>query len=122
MFRAGGAVFISPEQVFFNFLDVTDTGRARLIKLNRGSQEIKMPHYDYECKDCNTVESIKATIAEKEQGLDVSCSKCGSKNMEQVFSSMAVVSGGFSMPAIDSMPRASSGGGCGCGAGGCGSH
>ena len=114
--------FISPNPPFFIHWLLPTYREGRLTGIER-SQENEMPHYDYECKDCGTVVGVKATIAEKERGLDVTCSKCGSKSMEQVFNTMAVVSGGFSMPSISSMPTSkSSGGGCGCGAGGCGSH
>jgi putative FmdB family regulatory protein len=49
-----------------------------------------MPLYDFECKDCGNVAEIKSTIAEKDS-LDLHCEKCGSKKMEQVFQSIAVI-------------------------------
>jgi len=83
-----------------------------------------MPHYDYECKECRTAVSIKASISEKENGLDLSCSHCGSKEMEQVFNNMAVVSGSLASPSFSSPSSSSSShshsGGCGCGTGACG--
>ena len=61
-----------------------------------------MPVYEYVCIGCGEKAEVWATIAEKEKGLKVTCPKCGSSKMAQVFGSFAVVgsSGGRSGPPI----------------------
>lgn len=66
-----------------------------------------MPTYEYRCKDCGTTIEVNMSMEEKAQGPTITCAKCGSTKLTQVF-------GGFSMINIKK-----SGGGCGCG-GGCG--
>jgi len=51
-----------------------------------------MPVYEYMCCDCREVTEVRATLAEKEKGLEQKCPKCGSKNMEQYFGNMIVIS------------------------------
>ena len=77
-----------------------------------------MPYYDFECKDCGSVMTVKASISDKEAGLNVNCSSCGSKKTEQVFKEMTVLAGGISEPA-PVRSSAPSGGSCGRG---CGCH
>ncbi len=49
-----------------------------------------MPLYEYICKDCKKKTAVKATLKEKEKGLKVTCSSCGSSNMSQFFGNMTV--------------------------------
>ncbi|MFQ6121789.1 MAG: FmdB family zinc ribbon protein [Dehalococcoidales bacterium] len=49
-----------------------------------------MPTYEYICIECQEKAEIRATISEKERGLKVTCPRCGSNKMVQVFGSFAV--------------------------------
>jgi putative FmdB family regulatory protein len=62
-----------------------------------------MPLYDYLCKDCGEAFEVRATIKEKEAGLDLACPKCGSHDARQILSAALVLHGGkeFSPPACD---------------------
>lgn len=71
-----------------------------------------MPYYDFTCRDCQTITSVKASIEEKERGLEVTCEKCGSKNTEQAFLSVAVGSGRSG--SRDSAPIGPCGHACNC--------
>ena len=42
-----------------------------------------MPLYDYQCKDCDAVFEVRATIKEREAGLALECPKCGSRDARQ---------------------------------------
>ncbi len=44
-----------------------------------------MPVYEYVCTECAEKIEVKATISEKEKGLNVVCPKCGSKKVVQFF-------------------------------------
>jgi len=44
-----------------------------------------MPTYEYICIECQEKTEVRATISEKERGLKVTCPKCGSKKMAQIF-------------------------------------
>jgi len=50
-----------------------------------------MPVYEYICRDCKKVTEFKATLAEKEKGLEQTCPSCGSTNMVQYFGNMIVI-------------------------------
>ncbi len=50
-----------------------------------------MPVYEYICRECGKISEFKATLAEKEQGLEQTCPKCGSANMVQYFGNMIVI-------------------------------
>ena len=52
-----------------------------------------MPIYEYVCIKCGEKAEIRATIAEKEKGLDPTCPKCGKKKLAQVFGGFAVLTG-----------------------------
>jgi putative FmdB family regulatory protein len=43
------------------------------------------PMYDYKCLDCGKESMIVVTLKEHERG-EVQCPKCGSKNLQQLFS------------------------------------
>lgn len=62
-----------------------------------------MPIYEYFCQDCENKFEIKASFAEKEQGLKVECPRCGSSKTVQVFGNFFTFSKG----------GPSSGSGCG---------
>jgi len=61
-----------------------------------------MPTYEYVCTECAEKVVVWATIAEKKKGLKVTCSRCGSKKMAQVFGNFMVMgsSSGKSNPQI----------------------
>ncbi len=56
--------------------------------------------YDYRCEDCGEVQEVRATLAEKERGLHLVCSKCGGTRLTQVFTAVNVItrSRGGSLP------------------------
>ncbi len=39
--------------------------------------------YAYQCDKCGADFNVKATLAEKERGLDLRCPKCGGKKVSQ---------------------------------------
>ena len=50
-----------------------------------------MPTYEYLCKDCKKTFTVIATITEHEKGAKPTCQHCGSKNVEQNYSSVTVI-------------------------------
>ena len=72
-----------------------------------------MPFYDYQCKDCGEAFEVRASIKEKEAGLELVCPKCGCHEARQVLTAAMMVHG-----SKDSAPPAccapNSGSGC-CG-------
>jgi len=56
-----------------------------------------MPTYEYICVECQEKAEIRATISEKEKGLKVTCPKCGSYNMIQVFGDFMVTGASCSL-------------------------
>lgn len=72
-----------------------------------------MPFYDYQCDDCKTEISVKATVSAKEEGLEVSCPKCGSQKTHQLFNSMAFIGAGSKQSSSD-RPIGPCGNACGC--------
>jgi len=40
-----------------------------------------MPIYDFQCKQCNEVFEVRATIREKEAGLAPGCPNCDSRDV-----------------------------------------
>ena len=44
-----------------------------------------MPTYEYICEDCTSHFEVHATIEAKTKGLDITCEKCGSKKIKQLF-------------------------------------
>lgn len=79
-----------------------------------------MPFYDFECQECNTAIEVKATMAEKEAGLQVECPQCHSMKTRQVFRSLAFTGAGAGssvpVPSAESIPgvNAACGSHCGC--------
>ncbi|MCB1139398.1 MAG: hypothetical protein KDK23_11610 [Leptospiraceae bacterium] len=49
-----------------------------------------MPYYDYKCDDCSATMEVKLSLAQKEEGVQVECSHCHSKNTHQLFAAIAV--------------------------------
>ncbi len=70
-----------------------------------------MPTYEYHCKDCGYYFDVKATVKEKEEGLNLNCEKCGSGNLQKVFGGYAIV--GKQTVNIKSNDSQNSGGCCG---------
>jgi len=50
--------------------------------------------YAYQCEECGTEFTVRATLAEKERGLTPQCPACGSRNAAQDFASVGVVRSG----------------------------
>ncbi len=50
-----------------------------------------MPVYEYICRNCGKVSEFRATLAEKEEGLKLTCPECGSKDMAQYFGNSIVI-------------------------------
>lgn len=67
--------------------------------------------YDYRCEDCGAIQEVWATLAEKERGLQLKCSKCGGTRLAQVFTAVNVItrSSGGSQP-----PQCGPASGAGC--------
>ena len=76
-----------------------------------------MPIYEYICKDCGN--EFEQLVSRSDS--EISCSKCGSGNLEKQFSvfGTASASSGPTCPAAGNCPAES--GGCGC-HGKCGCH
>lgn len=74
-----------------------------------------MPIYEFHCEECDELFEIRASIKEREEGLQPKCPKCQSEHTKQLISGVMVLHGdsgrGFSGP----LP------GCGptCGPGSC---
>lgn len=60
-----------------------------------------MPFYDFQCKDCGEAFEVRATIKEKEAGLESVCPKCGSHEVRQMLTAARMLhsSKEFSPPA-----------------------
>lgn len=52
-----------------------------------------MPIYEYHCEDCNSNFTITETIAEKEKGHSVACTKCDSNKVKQLFTGISLNKG-----------------------------
>jgi len=74
-----------------------------------------MPTYEYHCKECGYSFEFFSTVAEKEQkdrDASMTCEKCGSDKIEQVF-------GGFSILSGAQVRKNTDGGSSCCGGGNC---
>lgn len=49
-----------------------------------------MPTYEYVCTECGRKSEVRATLAEKQKGLDMVCAACGGRRMTRVFGGFAV--------------------------------
>ena len=67
--------------------------------------------YQYRCKSCGECFEVKATLAEKEAGLEPACPRCRMRRAEQIFTRV-----GLAFGRGGSTPPTFSGGGC-CGPG-----
>lgn len=69
--------------------------------------------YEYRCQNCGNTMEVKASLEEKERGLDLTCSQCGSKDLTQVLGSFIL---GFSPKGDTTNNYGGScyGGGCSC--------
>ena len=76
-----------------------------------------MPTYEYHCKECGYYFDVRATIDQKEKGLDIACEQCGSKDLNQVFGGFAILGG--QTVNVKSSNSGNNGGGC-CGGSGSG--
>lgn len=52
-----------------------------------------MPFYDFQCAQCEEVFEVRASIKEKEAGLEPECPKCHSKKTQQVITAGLVIRG-----------------------------
>lgn len=53
-----------------------------------------MPTYEFVCKKCKQTLEVRATVAEKQAGLKLTCSACGGTDMAQVFGGIMLHSSG----------------------------
>lgn len=72
-----------------------------------------MPTYAYICTDCGASTEVRATVAEKDEGLRPNCPACQGDALRRAFTPIASVGGSRAVPTA----AAPAGGGC-C-AGGC---
>lgn len=56
--------------------------------------------YAYRCEGCGEAFTVRATVAEKAQGLDPPCPQCGRRGASQDFSGVGVVRGGGTAAAV----------------------
>ena len=68
-------------------------------------REEQMPYYDYRCAECGAIFEVRASIKEKEAGLNLECAQCHSGEVRQVITAGLVLHGSSG----DSVPL------CGCG-------
>lgn len=72
-----------------------------------------MPLYDFHCEQCETKFEVRASIKEKQAGLQPECPTCHSHAARQI------VTAGLVLHGSDGGSISSSGPACGCGSGGC---
>lgn len=64
-----------------------------------------MPLYEYQCEQCQTVFEVRATILEKEVGLEPECPMCHGKQARQIITAGPILRGaggsGIPMPGCD---------------------
>jgi putative FmdB family regulatory protein len=72
-----------------------------------------MPFYDFQCEQCEINFEVRATIKEKQAGLQPECPICHGYRVKQVVTAGLVLHGG------DGGSVSSAGPACGCGSGGC---
>ena len=73
-----------------------------------------MPFYEFRCKQCENLFTIRATIKEKEDGLQPVCPVCQAPETQQVITAgillgQANVGNGRSLPSFGCEPGAGSG-------------
>ena len=72
-----------------------------------------MPLYNFHCELCETEFEVRASIKEKQAGLQPECPACHSHVVRQM------VTAGLVLHGSDGGSLSSSGPACGCGSGGC---
>lgn len=72
-----------------------------------------MPLYDFHCEQCDTKFEVRASIKEKQAGLQPECPTCHSHAAQQI------VTAGRMLHGSDGGSVSSAGPACGCGGGGC---
>lgn len=70
-----------------------------------------MPIYNFQCEQCNEILEVRATIKEKEAGLEPECPKCLGKETKQMITAGLVLRGnnGKSLTLPDCGPNAGPG-------------
>ena len=53
-----------------------------------------MPTYKYKCRNCESYFTIKASLKQKEKGLNPQCVKCGGNDVFQTFDSIGIIGSG----------------------------
>ena len=72
-----------------------------------------MPFYAFECEQCHAVFDVRATIKEREAGLQPECPNCHDVHVKSLITAGLVVHGS------DGGSLSAAGRACGCGSGGC---
>jgi putative FmdB family regulatory protein len=72
-----------------------------------------MPLYDFHCEQCDTKFEVRASIKEKQAGLQPECPTCHRSAARQIVTAGRVLHGS------DGGNVSSAGPACGCGSGGC---
>jgi putative FmdB family regulatory protein len=70
-----------------------------------------MPLYDFQCNYCQTVFEVRASIKEKETGLEPECPNCDSQDVRQVLTAGLLLHGSG---AAISFPACGPNAGAGC--------
>lgn len=78
-----------------------------------------MATYDYMCRTCEQVIEVRASFAEKAQGLRPQCPSCKGEDLRRLFTPVSVGSASLGSAASGGAPTGGGGGG-GCCGGGCG--
>ena len=76
-----------------------------------------MPIYAFQCEQCHQTFDVRASIREREQGLDPECPHCHAQESQQVITSGLMLHG---VSGISRQPSPASACGCGAGPGCCG--
>ncbi len=69
-----------------------------------------MPEYDFRCGNCGEKVTIRATISEREKGLN--CPHCGTKDLHQIFSGITFIGSSTGSDFSSFPPGCIPGGGC----------
>ncbi len=72
-----------------------------------------MPFYAFECEHCGTVFDVRATIKEREAGLQPECPTCHDVHVKSLITAGLVVHGSDGASVSTAFPT------CGCDSGGC---
>lgn len=72
-----------------------------------------MPVYDFQCNRCQTVFEVRASIREKEAGLEPECPNCESSDVHQVLTAGLLLRGGGASLTLPSCGPTAGSGCCG---------